>query len=359
MMMRNQNTARKWMIYGAYGYSGRLIAEEALRRGHRPVLAGRDSARVAALATELGLDGRAFALDKLDVITKKLNDIDLVVHAAGPFVHTSNNMLQACLLTSTHYTDITGEYSVFENTFSYDEMARQRGVALVGGVGFDVVPSDCLAKYVADQVPNATQLEIAVAGLTDLSAGTAKSSLNIISAGNIQRRDGRLVNQPLGKAARQIRFPDHPRTLFPLPWGDISTAYRSTGIPNITTYLALPKPIRQFVSLAGPIIPALARNGLVQAVLNRFAERSFSGPAADLRESGKSYVWAKASDAAGNAAEAWLQTPEPYHLTAMSAVSSVENLIKGDHYGTLTPAQAFGADFILSFPGAQRYDQLG
>lgn len=349
---------RKWMIYGAYGYSGRLIAEEALKRGHHPILAGRDSARIAALATELGLDGRAFALDKLETITRNLHDVDLVIHAAGPFIHTSNNMVQACLLTQTHYADITGEYAVFENTFSYDEMARQKGIALVGGVGFDVVPSDCLAKYVADQIPNATQLNIAVAGLTDLSTGTAKSSLGIISAGNIQRREGKLQAQPLGKGERKIRFPDHPRTLYPLPWGDVSTAYRSTGIPNITTYLALPKPVRRFVSLAGPIIPALARNGLVQAVLNRFAERSFSGPTADLRASGKSYVWAQANDDTGNTVEAWLQTPEPYHLTAMSAVSSAERILAENPSGALTPAQAFGADFILSIPGSQRFDHL-
>ncbi len=349
---------RKWMIYGAYGYSGKLIAQEALKRGHRPILAGRDSARVTALATELGLDGRAFALDKLESITRHLHDIDLVIHAAGPFIHTSNNMVQACLLTQTHYADITGEYAVFENTFSYDEMARQKGVALVGGVGFDVVPSDCLAKYVADQVPEATQLEIGVAGLTDLSVGTAKSTLGIISAGNIQRRDGKLQALPLGKGAQEIRFVDKTRTLFPLPWGDISTAYRSTGIPNITTYLALPEAVRGFVGIAGPIIPALARNGLVQKVLNRFAESSFSGPAEDLRQTGKSYIWAKASHEDGRSVEAWLQTPEPYYLTAVCAVNSAERLLAENPSGALTPAQAFGVDFVLQVPKAQRFDQL-
>src|SRR6266550_6648973 len=147
-----------WMIYGANGYTGQLIAELANNHGEKPILAGRNAAKVRALAEKLGLPWRAFALDRPD-----LRDIELVLHCAGPFSATSRPMVDACLLARAHYLDITGEIDVFESVLGRDEEARQRGIVLLPGAGFDVVPSDCLAALLKQRLPSATKLELAFA----------------------------------------------------------------------------------------------------------------------------------------------------------------------------------------------------
>ncbi len=348
----------RWMIYGAYGYSGTLVAEEAVRRGHRPLLAGRSAEKLAPLAQRLGLEYIAFDLDDPATISQQLENVELVFHAAGPFVHTSDAMIQACVASSAHYVDITGEFVVFENTFRYDEAARKQGIALISGVGFDVVPSDCLALYVAQQLPDATQLEIGIAGLSGVSAGTAKSGVELASMGGWVRREGALQPFPIGTGAKSIRFADGERLAMPIPWGDLSTAYRSTGIPNITTYMALP---RVFITLArvggamgatvfaSPTIRRLAR-GMIGLLLR--------GPDADFREKGKAALWARVTNPQGASVEAWLETPEPYRLTALAGVRSVERVLNEQPVGALTPAQAFGADFIMEIDGVRHFDHL-
>lgn len=109
--MRNDSN---WIIYGANGYTGELIAREAVRQGLKPTLAGRNKAKVEALAQELGLDYKAFGLDNVDAVSQQLQGFKLVMHCAGPFSATSKPMMEACIKAGTHYLDITGEISVFE-----------------------------------------------------------------------------------------------------------------------------------------------------------------------------------------------------------------------------------------------------
>src|SRR5436305_15188118 len=106
-------TDRPWMIYGANGYTGELAAREAVARGLRPVLAGRNARAVAELALELGLDSRAFALDDPAAAAHGVAGMAAVLHCAGPFVRTSRPMVDACLAAGAHYLDITGEIAVF------------------------------------------------------------------------------------------------------------------------------------------------------------------------------------------------------------------------------------------------------
>lgn len=347
----------RWLIYGAYGFSGRLIAEEAVARGHQPVLAGRDPQKLAEVAAALGLEARPFALDDGRAVARGLADVGAVMHAAGPFVHTAAPMRNACLLAGAHYLDITGEFPVFEASFAHDEAAQRAGVAIISGVGFDVVPSDCLACYLAAQMPDAHHLEIAIHGLTRMSAGTAKSGLRLARNGLV-RRGGALKPYPLGAGTKRARFPDGEQTIMPIPWGDLATAYRSTGIPNITTYMAVPPGAGPIMRVAGPVAGALLSLPPIRTLTAAALTRFVTGPDETLRRTGRSYLWARASDAAGVAREAWLTTLEPYQLTAVMAVRAVERVLAGSHSGALTPAQAFGADFILDAPGTIRHDAL-
>jgi short subunit dehydrogenase-like uncharacterized protein len=347
-----------WIIYGASGFTGQLLVAEALRRGQHPVLAGRSASKLTPLAEKYGLEYFQVALDDPKKLAVTLRGFELVFHAAGPFQFTSQPMLQACLESGVNYLDITGEIPVFQNTFANHARALQAGVALISGAGFDVIPSDCLAKYVADKLPGAVELQIGIASASRLSAGTAKSSIEMMPRGGMRRENGQLVPQPLGQGAKKIRFSHRELQALPISWGDLETAFRSTGIPNIVTYMAYPPGLVNRVRRYGSIVQKLARIRVVRRAAQWMAERTFKGPNAELRHSSRSYLWAMARDAHGNQAQAWLETMEAYQLTAVAGLRCVERLLAERPQGALTPAQAFGADFILEIEGSKRFDVL-
>ena len=235
----------------------------------------------------------------------------------------------------------------------------------MSGAGYDIVPSDCLARHVADRVPGAMQLETALVALADLSSGTVKSALvnaNRYPGGSLTRRDGRLVPSPLGKGRRKVRFSDgRVREVSPFPWGDLVTAYHTTGIANITTYLAWPA-LPGMGLLSRPALKVLGQ-GAVQRVADRAATWFFTGPDEEAQRKGRTYLWARAAGPNG-AAEAWLETGEVYRFTALAGVRLVERVLaagKRDEpplAGALTPAGAFGADFVLDIEGVRRFDSL-
>lgn len=347
-----------WMIYGANGYTGKLVAQMAKERGHNPVIAGRNQRKMEKLALELQLDYMAFDLSDVNVIAEAIADMDLVYLAAGPFVHTSAPFIKACLATHTHYLDITGEIDVFENVFSYDEVARKNGIALIPGVGFDVVPTDCLAKHVADKLPSATHLEIGIAALTRASRGTAKTAIEHASAGGQIRKDGNLLPYPIGLGKKTLRFMHGYHDAMPIPWGDLATAYRTTAIPNITTYMVVPSSVISMAGLGAGITQAAMGNKAIQGIAKGVVNTLVKGPREKHRQSGRSYLYAKASDGRGGVAEAWLDTIEAYQFTVSAGLLAVEHTLDRHPVGALSPALAFGKDFILEIEGTRRLDAL-
>jgi short subunit dehydrogenase-like uncharacterized protein len=348
-----------WMLYGATGYTGVLLAEEAVRRGHKPLLAGRSADKLKPLAARLNLDYLAVGLDDHESLVRALSGVELVLHVAGPFSRTSQPMLRACLAAGAHYLDMTGEIPVFENTYAHDETAKQKGVALISGVGFDVIPTDCLAKYVADKVADADTLEIAMHAITNASPGTTKTQLEIVAGGGLARRNGILVPYPLGSGARRIRLTHGEQPVLAAPLADLSTAYRATGVPNITAYIVPPAP--QLFGLAAPLFPllrSLVASAWVRRLLGTLIEKTVKGPSAEHRKNARSNIWARAANARGDTAQAWLETIEAYQFTAVAGIGSVERVLEGNIRGALTPAQAFGADFVLEIEGTQRFDSL-
>jgi short subunit dehydrogenase-like uncharacterized protein len=358
-------TRSGFMIYGAYGYTGELITRQAMSRGHRPLIAGRQRDKLDKLARELDLPSVCVSLEDPVALREALSRVDVVCHAAGPFVHTSAPMIEACLAAKTSYIDITGEISVFRNIFSRHTEAERQGVALLPGAGFDVVPSDCLARFVADAVPGATELQIAFATLGRPSAGTAKASFEGVLRGNFVRRGGELTEIAWGEGVQSVRFSDRSRTVLPIPWGDLETAYRTTRIPNITTLMAVPEGAARLLALARPVtttlmpklMAGLGSAGVRELVLQGI-ERYVKNPDAVARRQGRAYVWARAATRNGQAREAWLDTVDGYALTAESAVLALEKIAKNRPVGALTPAQAFGADFVLEIAGSVRHDSL-
>lgn len=348
----------RWLLYGATGYTGVLVAEEAVKYGMTPVLAGRNAEKLRPLAKRLGLQFVTFDLDDVTTIARHVADFDVVYHSAGPFTQTSEPMIKACLATHTHYVDITGELHVLERTFSYDDIARKNGVALISGAGFDVLPSDSLAVRVAQQVPMAETLEIALMALGRVSAGTAKSMLELLPVGAQYRKHGTLASRAFGTGGRRVRFPTGIHHVLPIPWGDVATAYRSTGIPNITAYLTFPAwgafPLR----MLSPLMSVAFQSAGLRRGVGRLFDRFALPPTATQRENGKSYLWASARDKAGNRAEGWLETPEAYAFTAKIAPLVVERVAQSRLIGALTPAQAFGETFVQALEGVRYYESL-
>ena len=228
------------LIYGASGYTGRLAARMAMERDMQPVLAGRNEGKVARVADELQLPYRIFSLENKRETMISLEGVGAVLHCAGPFSATARPMVDACLAGRTHYLDITGEIPVFEDVLARDAEARQGRVLLVPGAGFDVVPTDCLAAMLARRMPDATHLELAIHGLGSTSPGTTKTMIEGLPEGGRERIDGEIRPMPIARLSRRIPFLGGELTGYSIPWGDVSTAYYSTGIPNIVTYMVLP-----------------------------------------------------------------------------------------------------------------------
>lgn len=343
----------RWLVYGATGYTGTLIAREAVRRGLRPVLAGRDPSKVATLANELGLEHIVFDLLGPAYVAKAVAGFEGVLHCAGPFIDTYRTMLDGCLEAKTHYLDITGEIAVFEGCARRDERARAAGIVVLPGVGFDVVPSDCLAATLKAALPSATSLELAFGGGAGFSRGTARTMVGGMGQGGAIRRNGAITRVPLAWRARTIPFRDKPRYAMTIPWGDVSTAFRSTGIPDIAVYTAVPPRTVRLLRLARLVTPLL-KLGVVKAWALRRVDASVTGPSAQQRETARMQLWGRATDPQGSAVEATLVTPEGYALTAMTAVESMRRVLTdGIAPGFHTPATAFGADFITRFDGCE------
>lgn len=343
-----------WMIYGANGYTGELVAREAVQKGLSPVLAGRNAEAVKRLARELGLQSRAFSLDDPQGAAAELYGVKAVLHCAGPFLHTSAPMVAACLATRAHYLDITGEIPVFEAVLARGEEARRAGVALIPGVGFDVVPSDCLAARLAAALPDATELVLAFyADKGSASRGTLKTMIESLPHAGAIRKNGRIVPVPVAWDVREIDFGGRAgkRWAMTIPWGDVSTAYHSTGIPNIRVYTGTPPAMIRRLKRFAPLLP-LAGWKPVKRFAQRWVERRVTGPTPEQRESGRTYLWGEARNAAGRRATATLETPEAYRLTAISAVASVERVLAGGvQPGAWTASRAFGAEFVTELPG--------
>jgi short subunit dehydrogenase-like uncharacterized protein len=342
-----------WMIYGANGYTGELVAREAVRKGLKPVLAGRNAEAVGKLGRELGLPSRTFSLDDPTGTAAELFGIGAVLHCAGPFIKTSAPMVAACLGTGASYLDITGEIPVFERVLSQGEAARRAGVALIPGVGFDVVPSDCLAARLKEALPDATDLVLAF--YTDkggVSRGTMKTMIESLPHVGAIRKDGKIVPVPIAFDSREIDFGRGGRRwAMTIPWGDVSTAYHSTGIPNIRVYSGTPpSQIRRMKRLA-PLLP-LAGWPPVKRFAQRWVERRVTGPTPEQRETARVYLWGQAKNAAGRTVTATLETPEAYRFTAESAVAAVERVLGGKvQPGAWTASRAFGAGFVTELPG--------
>ena len=344
-----------FLLYGANGYTGRLIVEMARQYGLQPILAGRNKEAITAMAAQYSLPYHIVRLEDGEAVTEILQHVQVVLNAAGPFKYTAFPLIEACLQTGTHYLDITGEMDVFEMAQQYDSAAQQQGIMIMPGVGFDVVPTDCLALFLQNLLPDANRLKLACAATGGgVSHGTAMTMLEGLGEGGAVREYGRIVKKPLGHKGFWVDFGPKKLFVMAIPWGDVSTAFHTTGIPFIETYTGIQPRLYKLLKWQ-PLFNWLLRTAPVRRLLKKKIEARSAGPDAAAREKSQSLVWGQASTSKGQKVEARLIGPNGYTLTAHTSLLIVQKVAGGDFAtGYQTPASAYGADLILEVPGVER-----
>jgi short subunit dehydrogenase-like uncharacterized protein len=333
----------KILFYGVSGYTGQLILEAAAKAGLHATIAGRNAAKIKALATTFSLPYRIFGLDDAQELDRNLRDFELVLHCAGPFHFTTEPMLHACLRCGVHYLDLSGRVEGFELVHSFDAAARAAGIMLLSGVGFDVVPSDCLVARLHQRLPDATHLSLCVAMKNGgVSHGTAISSLENIPEGASIRKNGIIQQRPLAEEVRHVRFGEWHESLCALaPWGDVSTAFYTAQIPNIRCYLNTTERGAKAMRLSQSLRWWL-KQSWVKSILAALIRLRPAGPDAAQRQLSESYFYAEVWNEKGEKRAAALKTSEAYTHTAEVAVSIVQQLAAGAiKTGFQTPSMVF------------------
>jgi short subunit dehydrogenase-like uncharacterized protein len=289
---------------------------------------------------------------------------DVLINCAGPVINTFEPLIEACMKNGCHYLDITGEIAVFEKIATYDYLLERAGIVAIPGMGFDVVPTDCLAVYLKNKLPSATHLNLGVMGFGGgFSQGTVNTALMSLGYGSVVRRNNQLLTVPHTDYLREINFEGkRPRLAVSVPLADVSSAWYSTDIPNITTFLGINNTLLRMFKLADGA-KWLVRRKFIKNIITSMTQKIYGiGPNEKNRQRGNSLAWGEVTDENGNLVSVRLILPETYTLTALTAIAGAKKLLnKTDNSGQnlkgfFTPAQAFGPNFILEIPNTIRED---
>ncbi len=344
----------KFLLYGANGYTGQLIAKLASSYNLQPILAGRTEANIKPLADELQLPYRIVDLNDTAALQELLSEVKLVLHCAGPFADTAKQMITACLQTGVHYSDINGDIGVFEMLKKYDAAAKEKNIMIMPGVGFDVVPTDCIALQLKNKLPTATHLKLAFASVGGgLSHGTAITMASKIGEGGAVRENGKIVRKPLGQKGMWVQFGSTKLFVMSIPWGDISTAHFTTGIPNIETYTGIAPKVYRLLKLQWAF-NWLLRTGFIRNIIKKKIKSKPAGPSDEQRKNSNSFVWGEAINAAGKKVTATISCYDGYTLTAHSSLIITKKILEGNFKpGYQTPAAVYGENLIMEVPGTK------
>lgn len=315
------------LIYGATGYTGRMAAQRAKALGLPFEIAGRNRQSLLALAEQLDVPYRVF--DAAPDAAHSLSGISVLLNFAGPFVHTAQALMRACIEARVDYLDITAEINAYRLAEQMGVEAAEADVMLLPGVGWDVVPTDSLAMRVAQRVANPVALNIALQVPGSMSRGSAMSVSEIIGAGVLARIAGELVSTPDAQP-RYFDFGDGPVLCVPLSFGDLVTAWHSTRIPNIAMY----------VHISGDAFP--------EGDLSQLPD----GPSEQEREAHRARAVVEVSDADGSVLRSVIETVNGYTYTPHAAIEAARRVLSGDRRpGFETPARVFGGGFAESIAG--------
>ena len=340
------------LLYGANGYTGALIAKYAAQYGLQLILAGRREEAIKPLANELNLSYKIIDINNAGQLKDALSGVKVVLHAAGPFADTARQMIDACLQTGTHYLDINGDISVFEKVKGYDAAAKENNIMLLPGAGFDVVPTDCMALRLKNKLPDATHLKLAFASIGgSVSHGTAMTMVSKLGYGGAARENGKIVNQALGKEGMWVDFGEKRLFVMSIPWGDVSTAYYTTGIPNIQVFTAIKRGVYRMIKLQGTF-NWLLRMEWVKGIIRKKIKSRPAGPTDQMRSNAKSFIWGEVKNEKGEVVSDHFTCADGYTLTAYSCLVIARKVLEENFKpGYQTPATCYGEELVKEIPG--------
>ncbi|HEV8283789.1 MAG TPA: saccharopine dehydrogenase NADP-binding domain-containing protein [Chitinophagaceae bacterium] len=344
-----------FLLYGANGYTGELIARYASDYNLYPILAGRREEALKPLATKLNYPYKVFDINDTHALFEALKEVKVVVNAAGPFQFTARQMIEACLQTGTHYLDINGDISVFEMIRAYDTAAKQAGIMLLPGAGFDVVPTDCTALLLKKLLPDASTLKLAFANLGGgLSHGTATTMVNKLGEGGAVRKNGKIIHEPLGAKGMWVDFGIKKLFVMTIPWGDIATAYYSTGIGDVESYTGISPRIYRLVKLQF-LFNWLLRTNFIRKAIKKKIDNRAAGPTGEQRSKAISLIWGQVTNDKGEKMTVRMSTPDGYTFTMQTTLAITQKVLQGNlKIGYQTPSTAFGENFVIEFPNVKR-----
>jgi short subunit dehydrogenase-like uncharacterized protein len=350
-------------VYGATGYTGKLVARELARRDLDFVLSGRSAGKLRALAADLGGDVavRAASLDDRDALRHVLGDCAAVINCAGPFMRYGEPVVRAAVETGTHYVDTTGEQPFMQFVYErLDDAARAAEVAVVPAVGFDYVPGDLLSALVSRDVEPVDELVLAYAARGFAATrGTLHSGLEMLRSGGLEYRDGSL--RPAGWRPRRVHFtfpePIGRLAMIPYPSGEVLTVPRHTRVRNVVSLInagvaAPPGMPDELVGLTQPAL-ALALHTPAKALADLAIDRLPEGPSEEQRRAAKFTIVAIARGEDGRVGRGLVSGGDVYGLTAVTATQSARLLADSayDRSGALSPASAFEPTEFLDYLG--------
>ena len=346
--------SKHWLIYGATGYTGKLILEQAHKQGLSLVMAGRNEDKLKELKAQYGYDYECFDVSSRQHIAELFKDVDVLLNCAGPFSQTAKPLMSACLHSKTHYLDITGEIAVFEHGKLLNKSATEAGILICPGVGFDVVPTDCLAKGIKERLPTIDSLWLGFSSRSGMSPGTAKTAVEGVGSGGKVCRAGILTDVPLAYKVRKIDFGDGLKTATTIPWGDVSTASFGTDIPNVEVYIPMSeRKVKQLKRMEK--FRWFFKFRWVIKKMQRNIDKKVTGPDEDTRASQKTYVWGEGVNRAGDVVTARVVTGNGYDVTKYAAIEISQYVLNNDVApGFNTPGCLMGADFVEKLPGSEQ-----
>lgn len=311
------------MIYGATGYTGRMAALQAQKLGLAPVLAGRKEQALAALASELGLEHRVFALEDEALVRHALEGVDVLLNCAGPFSHTASPLIAACLQVRTHYLDIAAELDSYLLSEQNNQDAIGAGVMLLPGCGGSVAMLGSLAARAVEVVSAPVALRIALHVSGAMSRGSATSASQNMTAQCLMRKDDKLTSRDPSDL-RSFNFGSYEASCFPVTLPDLITIAQQTGIGDIETY----------VHVSGTAFPDGDLSELP------------AGPDAKAREANRYQAAVEVVAKDGTTTRAFLDTVNGYTFTPLAAVEAARRVLAGQvRTGFQTPVGLFGSGF--------------
>ena len=344
-----------FLLYGANGYTGELIARHAKDYDLQPILAGRREEVIKPLANQLDCAYIVFGVDNTSAVNHAVGKVKVVLNAAGPFQFTAKQMIEGCVECGTHYLDINGDVSVFEFVRRYDDVAKRAGIMVLPGAGFDVVPTDCTALFLKKLVPDAVALKLAFASLGGgLSHGTATTMVSKLGKGGAVRKDGKIISVPLGHRGMWVDFGERKLFVMTIPWGDVATAYYTTGIPNIESYAAVSPAVYRLLKFQS-LYNWFLRTNFLRSLLQRRINRRVPGPTTEQRRNAASLIWGQAQSPNGSQATVRMRCDDGYTLTMQSTLLITKKILSGDYKpGYQTPASAYSEDLVMDLPHVTR-----